>query len=66
MMPRNQQSNHEMAVLHYSLQNINGVRTLQTDVQQGFKILPNGFFSPLFLMPCHFLNKAENRRKAAA
>lgn len=42
-MPHNQQSNHEMAVLHYSLQNINGVRTLQNDAQQEFKILPNGF-----------------------
>lgn len=48
MMPRNQQSNHEMAVLHYSLQNINGVRTLQTDVQQGFKILPNCFLVHYF------------------
>lgn len=47
-MPRNQQSNHEMAVLHYSLQNINGVRTLQTDVQQGFKILPNCFLVHYF------------------
>lgn len=42
-MPHNHQSNHEMAVLHYSLQNINGVRTLQNDAQQEFKILPNGF-----------------------
>lgn len=42
MMPRNQQSNHEMALLHSSPRNINGVRTLQTDVQQGFQIPPNG------------------------
>lgn len=40
MMPRNQQSNHEMALLHPYPWNINGVRTLQTDVQQGFQILP--------------------------
>lgn len=42
-MALNQQSNHARAGLHHSLQNINGVRTLQTDAQRGFKIPPKGF-----------------------
>lgn len=62
-MPLNQQSNHGMAVLHYSLQN--GERTLQADVQQGFKILPTRFlihYISCCAAPLSRLRAAEGRQ----
>lgn len=62
-MPLNQQSNHGIAVLHYSLQN--GERTLQTDVQQGFKILPTRFlihYVSCRAAPLSRLRAAEGRQ----
>lgn len=62
MMPRNQQSNHEMALLHSSPRNINGVRTLQADV--GFQILPNG--SSVHYFCCSVLQAGGGRCSSAA
>lgn len=62
-MPLNQQSNRGVAVLHYSLQN--GERTLQTDVQQGLKILPTRFLIHYILCraaPLARLRAAEGRQ----
>lgn len=63
MMALNQQSNHARAGLHYSLQNINGVRTLQTDAQRGFKIPPKGF-PEHFVLCCVTLYPGWAQQKA--